>query len=60
MFDICCVQNVQFEYYFFRYPRNCLLNFTASFLTTCSAKLNEINKKSAQEPKPFKLFLLSN
>ncbi|XP_023345789.1 protein unc-80 homolog [Eurytemora carolleeae] len=33
----------------FRYPRNCLLNFSADFLSSCSAKLNEINKKSAQE-----------
>lgn len=33
----------------FRYPRNCLLNFTSEFLTKCSVKLNEINKKSAQE-----------
>ena len=32
-----------------RYPRNCLLNFTSEFLTKCSVKLNEINKKSAQE-----------
>ena len=33
----------------FSYPRNCLLNFTSEFLTKCSVKLNEINKKSAQE-----------
>ena len=33
----------------FRYPRNCLLNFASEFLTKCSVKLNEINKKSAQE-----------
>ena len=32
-----------------RYPRNCLLNFASDFLTKCSVKLNEINKKSAQE-----------
>ena len=32
-----------------RYPRNCLLNFASEFLTKCSVKLNEINKKSAQE-----------
>ena len=32
-----------------RYPRNCLLNFTSEFLAKCSTKMNEINKKSAQE-----------
>ena len=33
----------------FRYPRNCLLNISSDFLKKCSIKLNEINKKSAQE-----------
>ena len=33
----------------FRYPRNCLLNIASDFLSKCSSKLNEINKKSAQE-----------
>jgi hypothetical protein len=33
----------------FRYPRSCLLNFSSDFLTKCSIKLNEINKKSAHE-----------
>jgi hypothetical protein len=32
----------------YRHPRSCLLNFTADFLSKCSAKLAEINKKSAQ------------
>ena len=33
----------------FRFPRNCILNFSAEFLVKCTAKLNEINKKSSQE-----------
>lgn len=33
----------------FRHPRNCLLNFASDFLTNCSIKLNEINKKASQE-----------
>ena len=33
----------------FRYPRNCLLNSASDFLKKCSHKLNEVNKKSAQE-----------
>ena len=33
----------------FRYPRNCLLSTASDFLKKCSIKLNEINKKSAQE-----------
>ena len=39
----------------FRYPRNCLLNISSDFLKKCSIKLNEINKKSAQE-KTLELF----
>ena len=39
----------------FRYPRNCLLSIASDFLTKCSIKLNEINKKSAQE-KSLELF----
>ena len=33
----------------FRHPRNCLLNIASDFLSKCSVKLIEINKKSAQE-----------
>ena len=33
----------------FRYPRHCLLNCSGDFLIKCTNKLNEINKRSAQE-----------
>ncbi|XP_066978451.1 protein unc-80 homolog isoform X1 [Macrobrachium rosenbergii] len=37
--------------YDFRQPRDTLLHVVAEFLTTCSTRLNEINKKSGQESK---------
>ena len=35
----------------FRQPRDTLLNVVAEFLTTCSLRLADINKKSGQESK---------
>lgn len=37
--------------YDFRQPRDTLLHVVAEFLTTCSSRLAEINKKAGQESK---------
>jgi hypothetical protein len=39
----------------FRRPRDILLTMVAEFLTKCTARLNEINKKSGQDSKSFEL-----
>ena len=39
----------------FRRPRDILLTMVAEFLTKCTARLNEISKKSGQDSKSFEL-----
>jgi len=39
----------------FRRPRDVLLTMVAEFLTKCTARLNDINKKSGQDSKSFEL-----
>ncbi|XP_071444564.1 protein unc-80 homolog isoform X1 [Hetaerina americana] len=39
----------------FRRPRDILLSMVAEFLTKCTARLTELNKKSGQEGKPIEL-----
>ncbi|KAG8225919.1 hypothetical protein J437_LFUL005955 [Ladona fulva] len=39
----------------FRRPRDILLSMVAEFLTKCTARLSELNKKSGQDGKPIEL-----